>query len=186
MLLKSCDFCGKEKKDELNYLSNISSDYSFHNDLKDTGIFIYEPSVPRSREPNMVLFYENVQLRTEMLKDALNTNNELQFEIMNYGPDIVSFADPTEEDFTQFCFHFCNAKQGIYVDQLRLPSHLIRKGIGTFCVKWLKDFATDLGFKYIVLGSVVEARAFWTKMLFRPVRAEELHNYPGYQGRYSR
>lgn len=72
------------------------------------------------------------------------------------------------------------------MDRLTLPSHLIRKGIGTFCVKWLKDFASDLGFKYIVLGSVTEARAFWIKMGFRLLKPEELHNFPGYQGRYSR
>jgi len=186
MLLKNCDVCVKENKAELNYISNIFSDYCFHNDPKDTGIFVYKPSVARSREPNMVLFYENVQLRTEELKDALNIKHELQFEIMNYGTDIVSLDDPTKEEFTQFWFHFCNAKQGIYVDRLTLPSHLIRKGIGTSCVKWLKDFASYLGFKYIVLGSVAEARRFWTKMGFRLLTPEELNDYPGYQGRYNR
>ncbi len=176
MLLKNCDV----------YISNIFSDFGLRNDPKDTGIFVYEPSAPRSREANMVLFYENIQLRAEVLKDALNINYELQLKLMNYGTDFVSLDAPTEEDFTQFLFHFCNAKQGIYVDRLTLPSHLIRKGIGTFCVKWLIDFASDLGFKYIVLGSVAEARAFWTKMGFRLLTPEELHNFPGYQGRYSR
>lgn len=154
----------------------------FRNDLKDTGIFLYEPSITKSREPNMVLFSENVLLRIEGLKEALNINYEFQFKILNSGTDIVSLDDPTEKDFT---FHFCNSKQGIYLDQLSLPSHLIRKGIGTFCVKWLKDFASDLGVKYIVLGSVAKARTFWTKMGFRLLSHEELHNYPGYQGRYS-
>lgn len=167
---------------KLIYLT--SSEYCLRNDPKDTGIFVYELSAPRPREPKMVLFNENVQLRAEELKDALNINYKLQFEIMNYGTDIVSLDDPTEDDITQFWFHFCNAKQGIYVDLLTLPSHLIRKRIGTFCVKWLKDFASDLGFKYIVLGSVAEARAFWTKMGFRLLTSEELHNFPGYQGRY--
>lgn len=185
MLLKNCDVCSKEKKTELDYISDSASDYCFGNDPKDTGIFVFEPSAPRLREPNVVLSFENVQQRAEVLKDALNISYELQFEIMNYGTDIVSLNDPTEEDFTQFWFHFCNAKQGIYVDRLTLPSHLIRKGVGTFCVKWLKDFASDLGFKYIVLGSVAEARAFWTKMGFRILTPQELHNFPGYQGRYS-
>ena len=162
------------------------SDYCFPNDLKDTGIFVYEPPALTSREPDMLLFYENAQLKLEFLKDALNINYQLQFEIMHYGTDIVVLDEPNEEDFTQFWFHFCNAKQGIYVDLLTLPSHLIRKGIGTFCIKWLKDFAGDLGFKYIVLGSVAKARAFWTKMGFRLLKPEELHNFPGYQGRYSR
>lgn len=162
------------------------SNYCIRNNLKDTGIFVYEPSSPRSREPNISFFYENVQLRTEVLKDTLTIKYGLRFQIMNCGNDIVSFDDPTEEDFTQFWFHFCNVKQGIYVDRLTLPSHLIGKGIGSFCVKWLKDFASDLGFEYIVLGSVTEARAFWTKMGFRLLTPGELHNFPGYQGRYSR
>jgi len=153
---------------------------------KDTGIFIYEPALSMSREPNIVLFYQNIQLRVEALKDTLNINQELQFEIMNYGPDIVSLDDPIKEDFTEFWFHFCNFKQGIYVDRLALPADLRRKGIGTFCVQWLKEFASDLGFKYIVLGSVTEARRFWTKMGFRVLTTEELRNFPGYQGRYSR
>jgi len=120
-----------------------------------------------------------------MLKDSLNTNYKLQFEIMNYGTDIISLDDTTKENFTQFWYHFCNAKQGIYVDRLSLPSPLRRMGIGTFCINWLKEFASDLGFKYIILGSVVEARAFWTKMGFRLLTPEELHNFPGYQGRYN-
>ena len=186
MLLNNCDFCGKKEKAGLNYISNIFLDYCFRNDSINTGIFVSELSAPRSRESSMVLFYENVRLRVEMLKDTLNINHELQFEMMNYGTDIVRLEDPTEEDFTQFWFHFCNAKQGIYVDWLSLPSHLKRKGIGTFCVKWLTDFASDLGFKYIVLGSVVEARTFWIKMGFRLLTLEELRNFPGYQGRYNR
>ncbi|MBC2725449.1 hypothetical protein [Desulfosporosinus sp.] len=152
----------------------------------DTGIFVYEPSVIKSRELSTDLFYEEVHQRVEVLRDALNINFELKLKQLNYGTDIVCLDDQTKEDFIQFCFHFCNAKQGIYVDQLTLPSHLIRKGIGTFCVKWLKDSASAFGFKYIVLGSVAEARTFWTKMGFRILTSEELHNFPGYQGRYSR
>jgi len=175
---------GFVETNKIIYLS-FSDDW-FSNDLKDTGIFVYELSAPGSRDQNIVLFYENVQLRAEVLKDTLNITFGVQFEIMNCGTDIVSLDDPTEEYFTQFWFHFCNAKQGIYVDRLTLPSHLIRKGIGSLCVKWLKDFASDLGFKYIVLGSVTEARVFWTKMGFRLLTSGELHNFPGYQGRYSR
>lgn len=161
------------------------SNYCFRNEPKDTGIFVYAPSAPRPRGPNMDLFYENVQLRAEVLSDTLNMSYKLQFHLMNYGTNIVSLDASTEKDFAQFCFHFCNAKQGIYLDRLALPSHRIRKGIGTFCVKWLKDFASDLGFKYILLGSVAEARVFWTKMGFRLLTPEELHNFPGYHGRYN-
>lgn len=156
------------------------------NELRDTGIFVYEPSVPESREPYRFFPYENVQIKAKMLIDFLKKNHELQFQIMNHGIDIVSLEDPTKEDFTQFWFHFCNSKQGIYVDRLTLPLHLRRKGIGTYCVKWLKDFASDLGFKYIVLGSVAEARGFWIKMGFRLLTNKELRNFPGYQGRYNR
>jgi len=84
MLLKNCDFCGKKEKAGLNYISNIFLDYCFRNDSINTGIFVSELSAPRSRESSMVLFYENVRLRVEMLKDTLNINHELQFEMMNY------------------------------------------------------------------------------------------------------
>lgn len=139
----------------------------------------------RSRETNTTLNYENIHLWTEILKDILKVSYGLEFE-MNHEADIVTLNNPYEEHFAQFCFHFCNAKQGIYVDRLTVPLQLRGKGIGTFCVKWLKDFASNFRFRYIVLGSVAEARAFWIKMGFRLLTPKELYAFPGYQGRYNR
>lgn len=104
---------------------------------------------------------------------------------MNYGTDTICLEGPTTVEQTQFCFHFCNTRQGIYLERLILPSQYMRKRIGSFCVQWLQEFARDFGFKYIVLGSVAEARFFWTKMGFRSLTAKELYKFPGYQGRYT-
>lgn len=110
MLLKHFNIC--ERIVETNKTIYLTfSDNCFSNDPKDTGILVYEPSAPRTREPDMGLFNENIQLRSEELKDTLNINHELQFEIVNYGTDIVSIDDPNEEDCTQFLFHFCNVKE---------------------------------------------------------------------------
>lgn len=177
----------EKNKTELNYISNTFSDnFSCTTKPKDTGIFVYEPSIIRARNQNMVLFYQSVQSWVETLRDSLVLTHKLKFEMINCEPDNVSFDNLTEKEDTQFWLHFCNAKQGIYLDRLSLPLYLRRMGIGTSCINWLKDFASELGFKYIILGSVVEAREFWAKMGFSPLSAKELDGFPGYQGRYTR
>ena len=84
MLLKNNEVYSR-KKTELDYISNSVLGYCCSNDPKDTGIFVFEPTAPRLRESNVVLSFENVQQRAEVLKDALNINHELQFEIMIYA-----------------------------------------------------------------------------------------------------
>ncbi|KGK83805.1 hypothetical protein DP73_19570 [Desulfosporosinus sp. HMP52] len=176
----------EKNKNELNYISNTFSDNFCYTAPNDTGIFVYEPSITISRNQNMVLSYQNVLSWVEILRDVLVLSHNLKFETINCETNNVSFDNLTEKDYSQFWFHFCNAKQGIYVDRLSLPLHLRRMGIGSICINWLKDFASELGFKYIILGSVVEAREFWTKMGFSLLSAKELDGFPGYQGRYTR
>ncbi|WP_088187168.1 hypothetical protein [Desulfosporosinus sp. FKA] len=158
----------------------------YPNKLNDTGIFVHEPQTPVPREANWIFPYESFRIRVEILIDFLSINHELQLQVINYNSNEVNLEDLTQEEFTQFYFHFCNSEQGIYVDRLTLPLRLRRRGIGTYCINWLKDFANDFRFKYIILGSLVEARTFWIKMGFRLLTNGELSSFPGYQGRYNR
>ncbi|AET69136.1 hypothetical protein Desor_3658 [Desulfosporosinus orientis DSM 765] len=154
------------------------------NNPRDTGIFVYVPLAPTVSEPHQALSPKDLQIRVMALRNRLNKKYNLHFEIVNDETGIVCIEDSSEIEFTQFLFHFCNYHQGIYLDWLSFPSHQLRKGIGSFCVNWLQDFAGDFGIKFIVLGSVAEARGFWIKMGFRLLQSEELDNFPGYQGRY--
>ena len=50
-----------------------------------------------------------------------------------------------------------NKGKGIYFHALKLPKDLQGRGIGRFCVDWLKDFSQKYGFEYIALGSYKRA-----------------------------
>ncbi|AFQ43549.1 GNAT family N-acetyltransferase [Desulfosporosinus meridiei] len=176
----------EKNKNGFNYISNTFSNNFFCTSPKDTGIFVYKPLITKARNQNMVLFYQNVLSWVEMLRDSLVLTHSLKFETITCETDSVSFDNLSEKDNTQLWLHFCNAKQGIYVDRLSLPLHFRRMGIGTICINWLKDLVSELGFKYIILGSVVEAREFWIKMGFTLLSTKELDDFPGYQGRYTR
>ena len=47
MLLKNNEVCSQKEKTELDYISNSVSGYCFSNDPEDTGLFVFEPTVPR-------------------------------------------------------------------------------------------------------------------------------------------
>ncbi len=71
-----------------------------------------------------------------------------------------------------------NKGKGIYFHALKLPKDLQGRGIGRFCVDWLKDFSQKYGFEYIALGSYKRAEAFWEKMGFAKIDMEERIRYP--------
>lgn len=143
-----------------------------------TRTFVYEVTEFRRRKADMKLFYRNVQYKLTNLRDALHKKYGLEFELEDcHGPYRVLFFHDKYE-WTEFYFYFCNGLQGICLKQLELPSLFRNKGIGTFCVDWLKAFARDLGFKYIILGSLSTAEMFWVKMGFRSLTREEVNYFP--------
>jgi len=80
----------------------------------------------------------------------------------------------------QFCFNIIRNKKGVYLHSLRLPKELRNKGIGKYCVDWLKGFCRRYGLFYIVLGSVEEAKNFWEKLGFTQIDEDDKKEYPHY------
>ena len=116
-----------------------------------------------------------IPLNIQCFSKNLSKKFDLNFQILDSKYDIfkstVYIADQhyeSEDEYnTYFAFITCNKRDAIYIHGLTLPVRLQRKGIGSYCVNWLKDLCKAFGFKYIILASYPDAKAFWQRMGFK-------------------
>lgn len=105
----------------------------------------------------------------------LSKKFKLRFEVLDSNYDIfestVYVVDPnykTEDKYDMyFAFISRNKRDAIFIQELKLPVQFQRKGIGSYCVNWLKGFCKTFGFKYIILASYPDAKDFWLRMGFK-------------------
>ncbi|QUH24778.1 hypothetical protein [Serpentinicella alkaliphila] len=101
-------------------------------------------------------------------------NSNICLNIICDGPEtVLSTYDPQLDEWVQFSFRFCNNYRGIELLFLILPDYLKRKGLGTFCVTWFKEFCYKYGFQYIILRACDKAVNFWIKMEFSKIECDD-------------
>lgn len=96
-----------------------------------------------------------------------------------YWPEVSLIAGSyqTRDWKPQFRFAVRRDMRGILLDSLKFPPELRGKGLGRYCVKWLKKFCRRFGFSFIVLGAYPEAEGFWEKMRFTALEFREWNTY---------
>jgi len=116
------------------------------------------------------------------LNDSFNLGLQVKINFSHFKPE-VELVNPNYPEFVddnyapEFSFKVSKKNQGIFLNCLRLPPELQHRGIGTYCVRWLKNFAKRFGFNYIVLGSYPEAEKFWSRMGFAWISKTEYWKY---------
>lgn len=133
-----------------------------------------------SRFPMRFLIKFSIRKFQRDLHKNFGLKLNIDFRYNSYSPE-VSLIDMNyngDDWRPQFSFKVLKNQMGVYLHSLRLPKELRNKGIGKYCVTWLKYFCRKYGFTYIVLGSLEEAMGFWDKAGFVLVNEEDMKKYP--------
>ncbi|KYZ78145.1 hypothetical protein AXX12_00955 [Anaerosporomusa subterranea] len=118
------------------------------------------------------------QLQRE-LSQRIGESLSLSIAYKTYWPEVILIAErhPTRDWKPQFRFCIRRDMRGVVLDSLKFPGELRGRGLGRFCVRWLKKFCRWFGFAFIVLGSYPEAEGFWKKMKFTMLEYPEWSTY---------
>lgn len=106
-------------------------------------------------------------------------NFTLSLRYDRYWPEVSLIVTnyQTRDWKPQFRFAIHRDMRGVVLDSLKFPPELRARGLGRYCVKWLKAFCRWFGFSFIVLGSYPEAEKFWEKMKFTAMEFDEWKKY---------
>lgn len=126
------------------------------------------------------LLYVRLKKFQRDLSQKLGQDVSLRITYGKYYPAValtVSAYPVVEDWIPQFIFGFNRDRRGVLLHYLTFPAELRYHRFGTFCIDWIKQLATQLGFCYLVLGAYPESEGFWLKMGFSPVSLNEWYKY---------